>query len=186
LLPYFSDVNSDETVGDGEEGEYTSQDDEDNDGKYPVARFNSGLLWRVEKLTKKVRKFEGKVWMVDDFPLKLEEFLSIVDVYSPTNEQLKKVQEFIQMNLPQGFPVRIQIPIFYLLSATMDLRGFSTDLDDTIDQKHAINRSNPSLHNIECVDDLFLIPKGYTRIAEAYIGHEAREMFKVVDKEVKK
>jgi len=93
----------------------------------------------------------GKVWLSNDFPLSVEQFLDIVDIYSPTNQQLKRVQEFIQSNLPHGFPVKIQIPIFYLITASMEIGNFRKEV--------------PSA-------ELFDIPQDYSHIAEAYIGRD--------------
>eukprot|EP01102_Stenamoeba_stenopodia_P017716 TRINITY_DN6394_c0_g1_i1.p1 TRINITY_DN6394_c0_g1~~TRINITY_DN6394_c0_g1_i1.p1 ORF type:complete len:527 (+),score=105.41 TRINITY_DN6394_c0_g1_i1:158-1738(+) len=150
----------------GKTGETDSDTDDDMEHTVDgldtssLASWKNGLVWPNEKITRKVRKFEGKVWLSNDFPLSVEQFLDIVEIYSPTNQQLKRVQEFIQSNLPSGFPVKIQIPIFYLITASMEIGNFRKEV--------------PSV-------ELFDIPQHYNHIAEAYIGHETREMFKVVE-----
>ena len=39
---------------------------------------------------------------------RMEDFLTLIEVYSPTSQALKMLQEFVTMQMPEGFPVKIR------------------------------------------------------------------------------
>eukprot|EP01097_Dermamoeba_algensis_P003847 TRINITY_DN2608_c0_g1_i1.p1 TRINITY_DN2608_c0_g1~~TRINITY_DN2608_c0_g1_i1.p1 ORF type:complete len:388 (+),score=34.01 TRINITY_DN2608_c0_g1_i1:383-1546(+) len=119
----------------------------------------NGLVWETEKVRRNIRKFEGSAWIADEFPLTVSQFTTLMEVYSPTNQQWKRLKDFVSMNLPKGFPVKMEVPLFYLISAKVGFKNFQYETPDA---------------------ELFEVPDNYESIREAYIGADAREMFKTV------
>ncbi|XP_059061479.1 ankyrin repeat domain-containing protein 13D [Achroia grisella] len=72
---------------------------------------------RVE--TTKVQKFRATLWLCEDYPLELQEqIVPILDLMSSiSSPHFAKLRDFIQMQLPAGFPVKIEIPLFHVLNA---------------------------------------------------------------------
>lgn len=46
-----------------------------------------------------------------------EQILPIVDLMAVSNTHFARLKNFIQLQLPAGFPVKIEIPLFHLVSA---------------------------------------------------------------------
>lgn len=74
--------------------------------------------------TEKSRKFRVSVWMADNFPLTVQQLLPFMEVIAMGNRNFEKVQEFISMDLPPGFPVRIEIPLLAFLAAQVTFVNF--------------------------------------------------------------
>lgn len=64
------------------------------------------------------RTIHPAVWMADPelFPLKLAHLLPVFEILSPTAQHFDRLQEFIRMDMPEGFPVRLEVPIFGFLT----------------------------------------------------------------------
>jgi hypothetical protein len=57
---------------------------------------------------KKVQTFNATLSLCDNFPLSLhDQLLPIVDIMALNNSHFKKLKEFITLQLPAGFPIRI-------------------------------------------------------------------------------
>ncbi|XP_045497916.1 ankyrin repeat domain-containing protein 13D isoform X2 [Colias croceus] len=74
---------------------------------------------RPRELTAKVQKFRATLWLCEDYPLELQEqIMPILDLMaSISSPHFAKLKDFIQMQLPSGFPVKIEIPLFHVVSA---------------------------------------------------------------------
>ncbi|PVD33068.1 hypothetical protein C0Q70_08517 [Pomacea canaliculata] len=71
----------------------------------------------IEQSTK-VQKFRATLWLCEDFPLSLQEqVLPIIDLMATSNAHFAKLRDFITLQLPSGFPVKIEIPLFHVLNA---------------------------------------------------------------------
>ncbi|UXI15147.1 hypothetical protein NH340_JMT01090 [Sarcoptes scabiei] len=114
----------------------------------------------------KKKFFNATVWMCEEFPISLkEQILPIVDIMAAYSSHFEKLQEFINLKLPQGFPIQIEIPLFYLLNAKIgfgNVNGSQVPVDGV--------RSTPSNDSIEntnltqkCIIDAscFEPPSGY-------------------------
>ncbi|XP_077981343.1 ankyrin repeat domain-containing protein 13C-like [Glandiceps talaboti] len=66
--------------------------------------------------------------MSDDFPLTIEELLNVLEVITPF-KHFNKLREFVQMKLPTGFPVKIDIPVLPTISAKITFQEFQNDHD---------------------------------------------------------
>lgn len=65
---------------------------------------------------RRVRKdFEAKVVMTESFPFQLRDFLPVIKFISTTGEHVKNLEEFFQMKLPPGFPVKFELPMMFTI-----------------------------------------------------------------------
>lgn len=66
-------------------------------------------IGRAMKVTAKVQKFKANLWLSEEFPIKLQEqVLPILDLMSTmASPHVAKLRDFITMQLPSGFPVKI-------------------------------------------------------------------------------
>ncbi|XP_076452626.1 ankyrin repeat domain-containing protein 13D-like [Babylonia areolata] len=90
----------------------------------PEEYFNSLVdlgerdIGRPIEQTTKVQKFKAALWLCEDFPLSLQEqVLPIIDLMATSNAHFAKLRDFITLQLPAGFPVKIEIPLFHVLNA---------------------------------------------------------------------
>lgn len=69
--------------------------------------------------TFKVQRFKANLWLSEQFPIQLQEqVLPILDLMSTmASPHVSKLKDFITMQLPSGFPVKIEIPLFHVLNA---------------------------------------------------------------------
>lgn len=64
-------------------------------------------------------KLQATLWLSEQYPLSLQEqIMPIVDLMAISSSHFAKLRDFIQMQLPAGFPVKIgklQIYFFFKL-----------------------------------------------------------------------
>lgn len=85
------------------------------------------------KIAKDVKKtVESSLWLSNEFPLKIQNFLTVLKTLSlGGNQNMSKMKEFLknpslkEVITQHGFPVKIQIPIGLLIKATVDFNKFS-------------------------------------------------------------
>lgn len=75
-----------------------------------------------------------------DFPLSVEMLLNVLEVVAPF-KHFSKLRDFITFKLPNGFPVKIEIPILPTVTAKITFQQFDFRND--------------------IADEIFRIPKGY-------------------------
>uniref|UniRef100_A0A183BYB5 ANK_REP_REGION domain-containing protein n=1 Tax=Globodera pallida TaxID=36090 RepID=A0A183BYB5_GLOPA len=63
------------------------------------------------------KDFNGTLAMSTDFPLSLNIVLDILAMLEPVNPTMAKLRELCNARLPDGFPVRIEMPIFATIQA---------------------------------------------------------------------
>lgn len=83
-----------------------------------------GNLGRKMKMKVNAKTFEAVLGVSQDFPVKLEDLLPIFEALGPRAKLFSKLRDFITMRLPPGFPVRIDIPIFPTVKATVSFPRF--------------------------------------------------------------
>ncbi|KAL5288158.1 ANKRD13D family protein [Megaselia abdita] len=76
-------------------------------------------IGRPKKTVSKVQRFKANLWLSEEYPINLQEqVLPILDLMSTmASPHVQKLKDFITMQLPSGFPVRIEIPLFHVLNA---------------------------------------------------------------------
>ncbi|XP_066989946.1 ankyrin repeat domain-containing protein 13D [Macrobrachium rosenbergii] len=125
-------------------------------------------IGRPREVVKKVQNFKAHLWLAEEYPLKLQEqVMPIVDLMAISSSHFAKLKHFIQMQLPSGFPVKIEIPLFHVLTARITF-GNIFGLDETIDKVCTISEDE----RLSCVidDSVFEAPAGYT-----IIGHSDQQ-----------
>lgn len=88
-------------------------------GKAP--HLGRGLVCKESK-----KNFKATVAMSQDFPLGIESLLNVLEVIAPF-KHFNKLREFVQMKLPPGFPVKLDIPVFPTITATVTFQEFHYD-----------------------------------------------------------
>ncbi|XP_061042439.1 ankyrin repeat domain-containing protein 13C isoform X2 [Eubalaena glacialis] len=95
--------------------EYTSSEN----GKAP--HLGRELVCKESKKT-----FKATIAMSQEFPLGIESLLNVLEVIAPF-KHFNKLREFVQMKLPPGFPVKLDIPVFPTITATVTFQEFRYD-----------------------------------------------------------
>ena len=69
------------------------------------------------------KPLKANIWMTEDFPVKVEILLSILEVMAPF-KHFNKLKDFINMKIPSGFPVKVEIPVLPTISATVTFQSY--------------------------------------------------------------
>lgn len=93
-------------------------------GEHPV-------LGREHKCKVVKTAFKANVAMSQEFPISVSEFIDLISIIPL--KLFKKLNEFIEMKLPDGFPIRLDIPIFSFLAARITFEDFNF-IDGPIDE----------------------------------------------------
>ena len=65
-------------------------------------------IGRPKEQTTKTQKFRGTLWLCEAYPLSLQEqVIPIIDLMAASNAHFKKLRDFITLQIPAGFPVKI-------------------------------------------------------------------------------
>uniref|UniRef100_A0A183CE97 F-box domain-containing protein n=1 Tax=Globodera pallida TaxID=36090 RepID=A0A183CE97_GLOPA len=71
------------------------------------------------------KECNGTVAMSSEFPLSLDVVLDIFSVLEPLNPTLVKLRNLCNARLPPGFPVRVEMPIYATIQASMSFQHFN-------------------------------------------------------------
>lgn len=119
--------------------------------------------------TTKTQKFKATLWLCENYPLSLQQqVVPIIDLMSASNAHFKKLRDFITLQLPAGFPIKIEIPLFHVLNARITFGNINA-LDQPVDGITVIDDNGVQ----SCVVDetCFDPPQGYNRLGD---GHHER------------
>ncbi|CAH2295197.1 ankyrin repeat domain-containing 13A isoform X2 [Pelobates cultripes] len=84
-------------------------------------------IGRPKELTIRTQKFKATLWMCEDFPLSLvEQVTPIIDLMARTSSHFAHLRDFITLQFPPGFPVKIEIPLFHVLNARITFGNVNT------------------------------------------------------------
>ncbi|XP_072386366.1 ankyrin repeat domain-containing protein 13D [Diabrotica undecimpunctata] len=133
-------------------------------------------IGRPKEIQVKVQKFKANLWLCENYPLSLpEQILPIVDLMAISSSHFAKLKDFIQMQLPSGFPVKIEIPLFHILNARITF-GNIFAMDSEVPHVSQLQEEG----RLTCVLDesLFKCPSGY-----AHIGLDGRRQFSMEEED---
>ncbi|XP_043385503.1 ankyrin repeat domain-containing protein 13A isoform X4 [Chelonia mydas] len=75
-------------------------------------------IGRPKEVTIRTQKFKATLWMCEEFPLSLmEQVTPIIDLMARASAHFARLKDFITLEFPPGFPVKIEIPLFHVLNA---------------------------------------------------------------------
>lgn len=116
--------------------------------------------------TIKTQKFKATLWLCESYPLSLQEQVApIIDLMATSNAHFKKLKDFITLQLPAGFPIKIEIPLFHVLNARITFGNiFAKDMP--VDGVTTIEESDNICCSIE--DRCFDAPSGYIGLGDAH------------------
>lgn len=122
------------------------------------ARSESGL--KLPEECSKAQKFKAHLWLCENYPLSLQEqVMPIVDLLAISNTHFQKLKHFIQMQLPSGFPVKIEIPLFHVINARItfsNIQALDSAVAGVTSFKEDDGRSSAAID-----DSVFEVPRGY-------------------------
>jgi len=115
---------------------------------------------------KKGQKFKAQLWLCEEYPLSLQEqIMPIVDLLAISNTHFQKLKDFIHMQLPSGFPVKIEIPLFHVINARItfsNIQALDTSVTGVTSIREDCGRSSAAID-----DSVFELPTGYTQLGAA-------------------
>ncbi|KAG5899028.1 hypothetical protein JTB14_000054 [Gonioctena quinquepunctata] len=133
-------------------------------------------IGRPKEVNVKVQKFKANLWLSENYPLSLpEQILPIVDLMAISSSHFAKLKDFIQMQLPAGFPVKIEIPLFHVLNARITF-GNIFAIDSAVAHVSKIQEED----RVTCIlnECLFKCPSGYSQI-----GIDGRRQFSMEEED---
>lgn len=134
----------------------------------PEEYFDAGTslegrdIGRPKEINTKIQKFKATLWLCEQYPLSFpEQILPIVDLMAISSSHFAKLKNFIQMQLPSGFPVKIEIPLFHVLNARITF-GNIFAMDNCVPHISQIEEND----RITCLVDeiVFQSPPGYSQL----------------------
>lgn len=130
---------------------------------------NGRDVGQSQKLHTKTQRFKANLWLSEEFPIKLQEqVLPILDLMSTmASPHVSKLKDFITMQLPSGFPVKIEIPLFHVMNACVTF-GNVFGLDTPVKNVQHIREEDSQ--RLSCVidDSCFEIPSNYSNKSHDY------------------
>ncbi|CAF0741476.1 unnamed protein product [Adineta steineri] len=112
----------------------------------------------------KIQTFNAQISLCDEYPLSLQEqILPIIDLMAISNSHFKKLRDFVTLQLPNGFPVKIQIPLYHVLTAKVTF-GNIHGIDKAVEGVSTIKENSISFCAVD--ENIFAVPAGYRRQGE--------------------
>ena len=82
-------------------------------------------LGREIELKEERKKYSATVWMCDSFPLSTATVVDLLEMAAPQHRHVRKFKNFIANRMPAGFPIKIHMPVFPTISATITFVDYS-------------------------------------------------------------
>ncbi|XP_043354162.1 ankyrin repeat domain-containing protein 13A isoform X5 [Dermochelys coriacea] len=123
-------------------------------------------IGRPKEVTIRTQKFKATLWMCEEFPLSLmEQVTPIIDLMARASAHFARLKDFITLEFPPGFPVKIEIPLFHVLNARItfeNVNGCRT-AEETSSQtaEGAQCELASKASSFEVDQSVFEIPKSY-------------------------
>ncbi|KJH49153.1 ankyrin repeat protein [Dictyocaulus viviparus] len=131
----------------------------------------NGDIGRPKQVTKKSNNFKATIWLAEDHPLSFqiwfcihEQIIPIVDLMASNSAHFARLHKFIQMQLPAGFPIRIEIPILHVINAKVTL-GRINEPGPMVTPLRTMSGFKVTAVAID--DDAFCVPQSYNVINDS-------------------
>ncbi|XP_021268778.1 ankyrin repeat domain-containing protein 13A isoform X2 [Numida meleagris] len=120
-------------------------------------------IGRPKEVTIRTQKFKAALWMSEEFPLSLvEQVTPIIDLMARTSAHFARLRDFITLEFPPGFPVKIEIPLFHVLNARITFENVnSCRTAERTSSQTAGSAQGDSGANFEVDPSVFEIPNSY-------------------------
>ncbi|OXB62173.1 hypothetical protein ASZ78_015355 [Callipepla squamata] len=120
-------------------------------------------IGRPKEVTIRTQKFKATLWMSEEFPLSLvEQVTPIVDLMARTSAHFARLRDFITLDFPPGFPVKIEIPLFHVLNARITFENVNSCRTAERTSSQMVGGAQAdSGANFEVDQSVFEIPKSY-------------------------
>lgn len=122
---------------------------------------------RPLQMTVKKKTIDVNFFMAPEFPLQISHLIPILNLVAPGSERMSRLINFLSMELPPGFPIKIEIPIFIFLNARVTFRNYK-DVQSGIDQFY---EPNGAKKRVEI--------KGLTKEDTIWVPNEPQDWFAV-------
>uniref|UniRef100_A0A8C4HKU7 Ankyrin repeat domain 13A n=1 Tax=Dicentrarchus labrax TaxID=13489 RepID=A0A8C4HKU7_DICLA len=118
-------------------------------------------IGRPIELSIRTQKFKGTLWMSEEHPLSLvEQVTPIIDLMARTSSHFARLRDFVTLNFPPGFPVKIEIPLFHVLNARITFGNVNKcSTEEEANTTNAANLTNKS----DLCPSVFEVPVSYHR-----------------------
>ncbi|XP_077691572.1 ankyrin repeat domain-containing protein 13A isoform X3 [Eretmochelys imbricata] len=120
-------------------------------------------IGRPKEVTIRTQKFKATLWMCEEFPLSLmEQVTPIIDLMARASAHFARLKDFITLEFPPGFPVKIEIPLFHVLNARItfeNVNGCRTAEETSSQTAEGAQASKASSFEVD--QSVFEIPKSY-------------------------
>ncbi|MDP2437300.1 MAG: hypothetical protein Q8P67_16270, partial [archaeon] len=84
-----------------------------------------GLNWPEEIQLNETKTYEANIWITDQFPLTVTQLLPLFRAMTPLSEQFTRLEEFIALQFPPGFPVKFELPgIYYIITGSVRFANY--------------------------------------------------------------
>jgi hypothetical protein len=70
------------------------------------------------------KQFKATVAMSEDFPMKVDMLLAVLEVIAPQFKHFNKLRDFVNLKLPPGFPIQVNMPVLPTVSAKVTFTDF--------------------------------------------------------------
>jgi len=128
--------------------------------EYLMSKDRSDSEIRSKEECFKAQKFKAQLCLCEDYPLSLQEqVMPIVDLLAISNTHFQKLKHFIHMQLPSGFPVKIEIPLFHVINARItfsNIQAIDVPVAGVTSFKEDGGRSSAAID-----DSVFEVPRAY-------------------------
>merc|ERR1719369_237378 len=161
LLSIFGPQETEAELNPGqEEGEQAASLTQKSFEDYLNCEDKSASNLRPKEEFLKSQKFKASLWLCENYPLSLQEqVMPIVDLLAISNTHFQKLKHFIHMQLPSGFPVKIEIPLFHVINTQItfsNIQALDNPVEGVTSFKEESGRSSAAID-----DSVFEVPRGY-------------------------
>ncbi|CAL1544586.1 unnamed protein product [Lymnaea stagnalis] len=119
-------------------------------------------IGRPKEQSTKVQKFKASLWLCEGYPLSLQEqVIPIIDLMAQSNAHFAKLRDFITLQLPAGFPIKIEIPLFHVLNARITFGNIQAIENEA---RYVTSIKTPEMTTCSIDDECFSPPGNYGRI----------------------